>query len=464
MILFAAPSLILCYMTLFTSVQLRVLKSSWLPVLITWMITAGYAAGILKGTIAFPAFTTEHILHVLPLFAVVVWEMLARKEWQNALIMAVTVVLVAVLQSVLHELLMKRTDSDVVYVIGQANVFIGLLLIFITRFILSGMSDKLVAAGIGAVIYFLLPEYGIPFNHLQLARDLPVFALFTPAMKLVLTLPAIYCSFTSYYLIVYLLENSYRWPNYRLLLQSKVQQLTSWEYFFLFIALCFAYSGAIGVLDTNVYRFFEERPASLLEVGYMMFATLGMILLLYTVAGLMRNIVTSRALSVGKYSYWMLLLHFIPVVNIAGVVTLFFAKDQPATIAEHADTYLNQDRRVAQLTMIITGIMITVFNIYTLLTAPTGFRLPVIGFIAALYLLKIYAYTRLRTGMSAVILVMVLNVSTILFANSGHLILLLALLYLYYFLLVELFSPKLEMEDTIEFREPETGDIFTHTA
>lgn len=451
-------------MTLFTAVQSRVLKTSWIPVLITWMITAGYTAGFLQGTVQFSDFTTQHILHLIPLFAVVVWEMLAKKEWKNAAIMAVTVLLVAVLQSVLHDMLMHRTDSDMVYVIGKANIFTGLLLILITRFILSGMSDKLIAAGIGALIYFLLPEYGIPFNHLQLARDLPIFELFTPAVKLALTLPAIYCSFISYYLIVYLLENSFRWPNYRLLLQSKVQQLTRWEYFFLFIALCFAYSGAIGALDTNVYRFFEERPESLLEVGYMIFSTLGMILLLYTTAGLMRNVVTSRALTVGKYSFWMLLLHFIPVVNIGGVIALFFAKDKPATVSEQADTYLHQDRRQAQLTMIVTGILVTVFNIYTLLTEPTALRLPVIGFIGALYLLKIYTYTRLRTGMTAVMLVMALNVFTVLFANSGHLILLLALLYLYYFLLVELFSPKLEIEDTIEIREPETGDIFTHTA
>jgi hypothetical protein len=59
---------------------------------------------------------------------------------------------------------------------------------------------------------------------------------------------------------------------------------------------------------------------------------------------------------------------------------------------------------------------------------------------------------------------MVLNVITILFANSGHLIFLLASLYLYYYLLLELFCPKLEIEDTIEIQERETGDIFTHTA
>jgi hypothetical protein len=451
-------------MTLFTPVQFRVLKTSWIPVLIIWLIQAGYALGVLYKVFEYNSDNRVFLASVIPLLVVVVWEMLVKKAWKNAAIIAGTVIVVVALQSVLTDMLTRRTDGDVAYLIGKIDVFAGVLVIFITRCYVNGMGDKPGAAVIGALIYFLLPQDGLPLNNLQLARDLPIYALFTPVMRVLLALPAIYCFFICYYVIVYLLENSYKWKNFRLVLQSRLQVMTKWEYFFLFISLCFAYTGAIGVLDTNIYRFFEEGPQPVPVAGYLLFSTLGMILLLYTAAGLIRNVVTSRALTVGKYSFWTLLLHFIPVINIAAIVYLFCATDKPATVSEHAATYVQQERKPAQQIMIAAGILVTVFNIYMLLTQPTGLRLPMIGLLGALYLLKIFVYTRLRTGMAAVVLVMVLNVITILFANSGHLIFLLASLYLYYYLLLELFCPKLEIEDTIEIQERETGDIFTHTA
>ncbi|MBW8685783.1 hypothetical protein [Chitinophaga rhizophila] len=450
-------------MTLFTPLQLRVLKTSWIPVLIIWLLSAGIASGM------FPShFTTVtdrlNMAFLLPLLTTAVWEMLVRKEWKNVAVLSFVIVLVAALQQVLKGVLHEKTDQDMAFLIEKINVFAGFLIVFITRFYCSGMGDKLVAGFLAALIYFVLPLHGVPLNSLQLVRDQQIYALIPSSVSYILTLPAAYCAFISYYVLVYLLENTYRWQHFRLLLQSRVQLLTRWEYFFLFLSVCFVYAGAIGVLDTNIYLFFEEGPQPVPVAGYILFSTLGMILLLYTGAGLLRNVITSRALTVGKYSWWVLLLHFIPVVNIAAMAHLFFSADKPATAAAHAATYMQQNRRLAQYTMIVAGILVTVFNLYMLLTQPTGLRLPAIGLLGALYLLKIYTYTRLRLGKSAVMAVMLLNVFTVLFAGSAHLILVLAALYLYYYLLLELFSPKLEIEDTLEIRQPDTTDIYTHTA
>ncbi|SFN69414.1 hypothetical protein SAMN05428949_3171 [Chitinophaga sp. YR627] len=453
-------------MALFTPIQLRVLKTSWIPALLIWSITAFCMLNniVRQDNFEYIRYGGFALMTVLPLFITAVWEMLIKKEWKHAVIIALAVLLTAVLQVGLSKMLMQRTDLDMRFLLEKINTFAVLLLIFITRFYLAGMSDKLNAALVGALIYFLMPKEGIPLNNLQLARDLPVLSLFSSYTKIALALPVGYCCFICYYVIVFLIENSYKWQFYSMLLQSKVQMLAKWEYFFLFLSLCFVYIGAIGVLDTNIYMFFEEGPQPLTVAGYMLFSTLGMILLLYGVAGLMRNVVTSRALTVGKYSFWTLLLHYVPVLNIGAVTWLFFSKETPATASEHAATYMQQDRTPAQNIMIAAGILVTVFNIYMLLTQPTGLRLPVIGLIGGLYLLKIIGYIRLRSGRAAVGLVMSLNVITILFASSGHLILIMALLYLYYYLLLELFCPKLEIEDTMKIQEPETGDIFTHTA
>ncbi|HJT74666.1 MAG TPA: hypothetical protein VJ720_11620 [Chitinophaga sp.] len=121
-------------------------------------------------------------------------------------------------------------------------------------------------------------------------------------------------------------------------------------------------------------------------------------------------------------------------------------------------------RKGAQYFIIAAGILVTLYNIYCLLTEPTGFRLPVIGLLCGIYILKIFAYARLRAGKSYLYLVTVLNVITILFAINEFLLISLSFLFMYYYLLTELFYPQLEIEDTMQYPEPEQHDIFTHTA
>jgi hypothetical protein len=451
-------------MTLFTPVQLRVLKTSWFPALIIWLVTSGYTLTKIQhwGNVEFVEKGLSPLVQLLPLFLMVIWETLIKKEWTNVVLLGLTVIVTYTLQLLLNASLTEMSYGTM-YLLSHTNAFLIMLVLMITRFYLSGMGDKLTAALTAAVIFFLIPKDGLPLSIPLITRDFPAYGL-SPYYRMAIDLPVGYCAIICYYGIIFLTENSYKWQFFLLRLQSKVQVVNRWEYFFVFLMIWFVYIGSIGALDTRISAFFEGVPTPVVVTGFDLFTTLSLIFFIYLGAGLLRNIVMSRALTTGQHSSWILIMHYLPILNIVALVQLFFAKESQPSQRENAASYLQVNRLKAQYFMIAAGITVTVVNIYFMMTVPTGLRLPAIGLLAGLYLLKIFAYLRLRTSKTFIFLVIGLNALTLLFGYNEYLLLSLCFLYLYYYLLMELFYPKLEIEDTMKLPEPEAGDIFTHTA
>lgn len=445
-------------MPFFSPVQLRVLKTSWIPALLSWFNVLLFSFIMLRNI------GNNDGLRLLSasigIFFIVAWEAVIKKDWKQLGILSGVTSIAFTLQVVLNGFFSSGDQQTGDFLISL-NSFAAVLIILITRFYLNGMGDKLWAALLAALIFFIMPQSGNPLGTLSFGTDISLGTQYMIVHGI--ALPAIYCLIVSYNVIISLADNSFRLPVYFAKLQSRVQRTGRWEYFFLFLTACFIYLGSTGELKQLVSSFFGNTTLPTVVATYTVFRMLLMVLFIYSCAGLIRNVVTGRMLTTGSYSQWTLIMHYIPVVNIVGMALLFFAKDKELSREERAVIYLETGRTQGQNAIIATGMIAAVYNLYTLLTEPTGFRLPLISLLGILLLLKIFAYARLRAGRTYLYLVMGLNIFSILFATNEYLLISLSFLYLYYYLLVELFHPKLEIEDNIPFTEQEQYDIFKHT-
>jgi hypothetical protein len=449
-------------MNFFTPVQLRILKTSWITVLIVCTIHKG-ADIIFPSLLSLSLGTQASIFLALVTIGMVVWEAVIKKDVKQFGVLTVVGLLVFGLQFILNEFLKANSSQQTTSLIYYINSFAVFLVIIITRFYLNGMSDKIGAAVLAAVIYFVIPKTASPTGSINLGW-LDRSGIWYEVLRTLAFVLTTFGTFISYYVIIFLTENSFRWPAFFIKLQSRIQTISGWEYFFIFLSIWFVYMGSIGELTYLMGLFFEETKLPVMLAGFIIFRLLLAVLCIYSLAGLLRNIITGRALTTGEYNPWVIITHYIPVVNITAVLKLLLAEDKPATREEHAVLYMESDRYAAQQAMIISGITVTGYNIYYMLTAPTGLTLPVAGLLGALYLLKIFGYIKLRSSKTYLFLVIGLNIVTILFAVNDYLLLSLSFLYLYYYLMQELFYPKLEIEDTMKVQDPDAGDIYTHTA
>jgi hypothetical protein len=441
-------------MTFFTPIQLRVLKTSWLPGIVGFILSTAISPFLLDGA--------ENVLTALSwaigIFFIVAWEAIIKRDLKQLVIIG-GVIALTLLVKLYYSAFMEVKDPLLLYI----NEFAILLIIMITRFYLNEMGDKLNAALLATLVYFIMPRGGNPFGAVTIG-SLGLSAQWGIVTQIVLSQLVFFNTLVAYYVIVFLSENSYRRPLFFIKLQSRIETVGKGEYFFIFISLWFIYMGGIGDLTMLVANFFNGTTPPMMETAVVIFRLLLLVLMMYSIAGLMRNIITGRMLTTGRYNPWLFVLHYIPVINIAAVIKTCITADKPATQEEHGLQYLEAGRHRAQWAMIIAGIAVTVYNIYVLLTAPTGLRLPMISVIALLYMAKIFAYLKLRSSKTYLYLVLALNVATTLFALNEYLLLSLSFLFLYYYMMQELFYPALQPEDTMKIQEPEAGDIFTHTA
>lgn len=413
-------------MTFFTANQLRVLKTG----------------GILA--IAGPLLPDTPIMSTVILTLLLSWEFLVNRRWSDLFIMALVSFAAFSLQSTLA----KYTTSDALL---HLNLFAAYFIAITTRYHLTGLDNKFSAGLLATAIFYFLPKTGNPFNSNYTLTGTFVQEAWVMIISFLLLFMKVLC----YYVILFLVENGFRLRHFTERLPSKVQVYSRWEYLFLWVTLFFAYMGCIGDLSTRVRLMFEGQlmPAESTPMSILfMIAT---VFFLYVGAIMLRNVITGRALTIGYYSPWMLLLHLLPVINIFAAIWCFFAAEKRETHMKNAVSYLQTKRRYARIALIVAGIAITGYNIYCMLYVPTGLRLVAIGILAGLYLLKIAAYLKLSASKTFVYIVTGLNILTVAYAVNDYFILYLALIYLSYYFLIELFYPELEAEDIMEVTDSE---------
>lgn len=440
-------------MTFFTPMQLRVLKTSGLALLlyITGEWLNNRLTTHLPASIAPASFTMALTIVVTTCW--MSWEFLIKRQWGKWAVMALVTAGSFAAQYLLYNWLSAHVAAP-----GwapQFNLFAVYLLAIVTRYHLSGYDKKVAPALLATLVFFFLPKTGNPFNMnfpwTGLQRNMLLLWI-TPALLL-------YCKIICYYVIIFLLENVFAQRRFLDKLPSKVQVYNRWEYLFIWVAVFFTYMGCIGTLSSYLNMFFEHSNSASEPAWLGLLTMLFMVFFLYTGAILLRNVITGRLLTTGRYSPWLLLLHLVPIVNLIAVAICFFAFRKRETHMKNAADYLQTPREYAKKAMIFAGLLVTLYNVYHLLVTPTGLRLPVISVLLVLYLLKMVGYIRLTAGKVFVYVVTGLNVLTAATAIDDHFILYLALIYLYHYFLMELFYPELEPEDIMEVTQDDNDRI-----
>ena len=428
-------------MTFFTPIQLRVLKTSLIFVIFTWGLTL----------LQLPP-RLDLAIKLIGLTAWMGWEFIITKRWKDLAVMTL-VITVAFGAQHLMDLYLPGKGTDTWALLTHLNVFTAWLLAIITRFHLVESDNKLSAGILAAVIFYFLPKTGNPFSSgfLFTGSLIPANEIYIAVTSLLLLWFKVIC----YYVIIFLVENGFKWKTFFGKLPSKIQVFNKWEYLFMWMAAYFAYMGCIGDMSTRVNLLFEGERMPAEPTWLSLLFLISTVFFLYAGALLLRNIIIGRALTTGQFSPWLLLVHLLPGVNIIAVVICFFTREKQETFIDNAMDYVNAKRQYAKNAMIGIGILITAYNIYNMLVVPTGLRLVAIGILAFLYLLKIGAYIKLPSGKTFVYVVVGLNIVTIAYSINEHFIIYLSLIYLYYYFLLELFYPELEVEDMIQIAEKE---------
>lgn len=426
-------------MAFFTPIQLRVLKTSFIVAIIIWGLSL-----IPQNQELQPVFKLAGIIGLLG------WEFIITKRWKDLSIMAIVVGIFFGAQYFM-DIYLQRINQENWVLLTHMNIFMAYLLAIITRFHLMGTEKKITAGIMAACIYYFLPKTGNPFSN---GGFFTGYALY--ASEILVTVSALLLAWFKsicYYVIVFLVENGFKWESFFGKFPSKVQVINKWEYLFMWMAVYFAYMGCIGDLNTRISVLFSGNQMPGEPVWLSLLFSLSTIFFIYAGTLLLRNIIIGRALTTGRYNPWLLFLHLVPVLNIIAVTICFFAEEKKGTLVDNALDYVNVNRALAKKAMIIIAIVITAWNIYNMLVVPTGLRLVGIGILAALYLLKIGAYIKLPSSKTFVYVVIGLNILTIAYAVNEYFIIYLSLIYLYYYFLLELFYPELEVEDKIQITE-----------
>jgi hypothetical protein len=426
-------------MAFFTPVQLRVLKTSLILAILTWVLH------LLPPSNGVDVFIKLITFAILP-----GWEFIISKRWKDLAIIGIVVCIFFTLQYSMGSYLQKVNPDNWV-LLTHINIFMVYLLTIITRFHLMGTEKKIAAGVLAAFIYYFMPKTGNPLSSGGYFTGYAFGAddIYVIVSSLLVGWLKVIC----YYVIVFLIENGFKSTSFFEKLLSKVQIIHKWEYLFIWMAVCFGYMGCIGGLNTRLGVLFAGEQLLNEPLWMSLFFSLYELLFIYAGSLLLRNIITGRALTAGKYNPWLLLLHLVPVLNIIAVVICFFAEEKRGALVDNALDYVNVKRDIARKAMIIVPIVITAWNIYNMLVVPTGIRLVGISILAVMYLLKTGAYIKLPSGKIFVYVVIGLNVITIAYSASEYFIIYLSLIYLYYYFLLELFYPELEVEDKVQITE-----------
>lgn len=423
-------------MTFFNPAQLRVLKSGWIIAVIAWLLL-------------FVPHAPGYIVNTLTITGLLSWEFVVSRRWKDFFIM---VLVSGIAFSLQHVLMNHLPDGNpaAAGALGHLNLFAAYIVVITTHYHLMGIENKFSAGLLATAIFYLLPKTGNPFSS-----NYPLTGTLSEVAQMTATLIVLYMKVLSYYVIIFLVENGYRLRHFMERLPSKVQVFNRWEYLFIWMVLFFAYMGCIGDLSTRVHLLFEGQQMPQESTPMSILFMIGSVFFLYVGAIMLRNVITGRALTIGHYSPWVLLLHLLPVVNIGAAIYCFLAPEVRETHMKNAASYLQTKRQYARIAMIVLGLVITGYNIYTMLFVPTGLRLVAISILAFLYLLKIGAYLKLSAGKTFVYIVIGLNILTVAYAFNDYFIFYLALIYLYYYFLIETFYPELEAEDIMEITDRE---------
>jgi hypothetical protein len=432
--------------TFFTDDQKKVLRTLWVPALITfvWALIMRLIPNEHAGEFGFPSF------YGLFIALICCWEQIILRDIKNALIIFAGVAVVKMGVSALtvgifnysHGIYMDLSIGRWIYFFESMAP--PLIVAFVTK---RNNAFKVgLLAGIGLYIWaFMGGDFGSSFVTGRLSFGL-VYRILNPGNILLIT-PA----FTAYiyYCFFYLAENFFALPDYHKQLRSKIQVISGNEYFFLFAVTAISlWSAILFVADngsTLIRSYYSHRQGLTIN---MCLDIIGGIMIVAVSAYFMRNIVIGRMMTTGKSNGWLYLLHFIPVLNIIAWIHLKNAGGVHSTTEENAAFYLSREKNSAAPYIVSIGVLISVVGCYAMFSEFGDGQI----IIFVLQSAKIVCYLLLPKTRNAVYGLIATNVLSVLLFGFNPweiriMLLQLQTMYVSYFFIIETFHPQLKEDN-----------------
>lgn len=424
-------------MSIFTLHQSNVFRSVWMPVALYFILSATLTF--------FPAAWYTPVIYGISFGLIAAWEFIISKRYSAAGIILLVATLAIGLQALPDlEGFAGREDGRRFWL--EAYNLLVYVLILTVRYYLAGSRDAIKAGLLTGMLYFLFPRINSHVGSWLLDWSRTNFLAEIWPFITILVL-ALYKTL-SYYVIIFLTEQALVSRMYIERLFSKVQVLTTWEYLPLFFTTWWVFMAGVAELANNIRELFEPGFLQLRHSPFFAISSsLAAGLFIYAGAALLRNIMVSRSLTIGRRQTWLYILHYIPVINLIPVWILATTPAKNDTVEKNIDAYQQAFSSWPGKILIWTGILFTIYQLYELLTVPTGMRWPAFTCLGAIYLLKIAAYIVLPKYRQALWAVVILQAASITFTLSDFFLLYLAFTYLGYYLLREIYYPQLESDD-----------------
>lgn len=425
----------------FTDHQKIVLKKLWIPAIIAAILGVYVNREFYLVMSQYPTMEAYQSMYATIfyligfLFAIILaWEQIIKNDWKRTVFIIGGYMATQFIYKKLQSLLGSNSpDGEVFYFAWNCAQIIGVCAI-------AGKKDFLrtglfAGALIHSCAFFPVNATFLSFEGYNILAALHGLAV-----------PYLICTW------LFIAENTMATDEYKEVLKSKIQLVSKAEYSLLFPVASITtwiiiFNASTLLEDLPKYLHYSEGRITLIwAILYILFCGFA----LFIAVRMTRNVVISRLMTVGDQGDWLLLLHFIPVINFVAWLVCCDKKNEHHTKEENASFYLGRDTSSLGAAIVTFSILLTLYNIYICLAYGSSLAI----FMMLLFVVKLVTYFLVRKGgKNIVILLVVLNVLTAPAALPSRLwgvdvmitILLFSLISYYY--LVETFAPALGKKD-----------------
>lgn len=455
--------------TFFDAIQRRILKYVWVPVivyLLFYLFSDIHQRDFYAKLNFGEKRDTDYIASVLLIFPFVVavgYEFFMRKKYKEILLMvAAAIGSNALIMLDFHLRVTHNSPAYGITAMATALTTNGLLLLL--RAHLLGYDRLQHHALISLIItYFTSTVATNIFGFVNAFHHMSFW------WREVITLPFRALLPFFYFMGLLLSDNLAASNTYLEKLKSKVQVISSKEYFVLYCFLInVAIFGAVGMgwnvgaVYNNIFGY-KQFETTFVSVVVAIILALGYAVAIAAAGYVLRNIIISRMMTIGSDNGWMYAMHYSFMLNIIPVICWMIAEDCHETEEENAYFYLSkQYSSVGTMIMIMGGLFSCISAWYILMTArnyreyggyPNG--------IALICVVSAFMHIALKSSKTPIYWILSLNaLSTLFFAvvggtGEGLTGIMFVNIYLSFFVLMEIFHPSLNKYQLEEDKIPE---------
>lgn len=341
--------------TYFSAEQRRILRYSWIPVII--FLCCFLSADLLSLHAEINDSTTNYlpaILLRLPLALLPAFEFLMRRRYRDMIFMILLAV-VSVLIT-LWEYYQRVQAGPILYGFSTLAISLGCSFIILSlRAWLLGLKNIWFTTLLAVSATYFAQSVSTQIDLFTEGKNLPFYIQELITLPFKMVLPVLY------FTVLFLVDNVTEYSNYWSKLQSKLQLINGKEY--LLLSLCGIYAGFFGAVALGwslMIVYVKMTGVSLPNMDYFSVSVL-VIRSLFFLAGcllkgyLFRNIVVSRMMTTGSKNAWWFVLHYLLPVNILTVILLAGKKTIHTTTEENLQCYLSERKSSAGTALIYAG-------------------------------------------------------------------------------------------------------------